>query len=119
MTKLENQGDSEAMDCSEEAGTYGLRGHHIFGLSDILYNTGDLVTLVHILVASNGLRWPRRPFKYIGKLYNLVVLQNYCFERGLEFKGKMASSSLGGQDQRYLVLGVSNAVPHGISLVCT
>ena len=59
MTKLENQGDSEAMDCSEEAGTYGLRGHHILGLSDILYNTGDLVTLVHILVASNGLGWLR------------------------------------------------------------
>ena len=73
-----------------------------------------------MLVAPNGLGRPRRPFNYIGKLlYNLVVLQNYCFERGLEFKSKTASSSLGGQDERYLVLGVPNAVPHGISLVCT
>ena len=45
MTKLENQGDSEAMDCSEEAGTYGLRGHH-WGPS----NVGSYTC---------GLGWPR------------------------------------------------------------
>ena len=54
MTKLENQGDSEAMDCSEEAGTYGLRGHIWFIRHPVkhweLSNVGSYTC---------GLEWPR------------------------------------------------------------